>query len=76
MGVDLVVPHYCTISRRLESLACALGSRLEIDEPIHLALDSTGLKVYGEGEWKVRQHGHSKRQTWRKVHIAIDTNSQ
>ncbi|KAF1004602.1 MAG: hypothetical protein E5299_02359 [Burkholderia gladioli] len=34
---------------------------------IHLVVDSTGLKVYGEGEWKVRQHGYSKWRTWRKV---------
>ena len=32
-------------------------------------MDSTGLKIYGEGEWKVRQHGVSKRRTWRKLHI-------
>jgi len=34
-------------------------------------IDSTGLKVYGEGEWKVRQHGYSKRRTWRKLHLAV-----
>ena len=37
-----------------------------------VGLDSTGLKVYGEGEWKVRQHGTSKRRTWKKLHLAID----
>ncbi|WP_175743852.1 IS5 family transposase, partial [Burkholderia ambifaria] len=41
----------------------------------HLVVDSTGVKVYGEGEWKVRQHGYSKRRTWRKVHLALDTNT-
>jgi len=40
--------------------------------PIHAVLDSTGLKVYGEGEWKVRQHGYSKRRTWRKLHLGVD----
>ncbi|KAF1010945.1 MAG: hypothetical protein E5299_01529 [Burkholderia gladioli] len=40
---------------------------LRDNEPIHLVVDSTGLKVYGEGEWKVRQHGYSQRRTWRKV---------
>jgi hypothetical protein len=35
-------------------------------------IDSTGIKVYGEGEWKVRQHGVSKRRTWRKLHLAVD----
>jgi hypothetical protein len=40
--------------------------------PLHLVLDSTGLKVYGEGEWKVRQHGYSRRRTWLKLHLAVD----
>ena len=39
-------------------------------------MDSTGLKVYGEGEWKVRQHGYSKRRTWRKLHLSVDENTQ
>lgn len=37
-----------------------------------VVVDSTGVKVYGEGEWKVRQHGVSKRRTWRKLHVAVD----
>ncbi|OTP78523.1 Mobile element protein [Caballeronia sordidicola] len=41
-------------------------------EPIHLVVDSTGVKLYGEGEWKVRKHGCSKRRTWRKVHLGLD----
>ena len=40
--------------------------------PIHLVVDATGLKVYGEGEWKVRQHGVHQRRTWRKVHLGVD----
>ncbi|HVO68484.1 MAG TPA: transposase [Aggregatilineaceae bacterium] len=39
-------------------------------------VDSTGLKVYGEGEWKVRQHGYSKRRTWRKLHLSVDEATQ
>ncbi len=35
-------------------------------------VDSTGVKVFGEGEWKVRQHGYSKRRTWRKLHLGVD----
>ncbi len=42
------------------------------NEPIHIVVDSTGLKVHGEGEWKVRQHGYTKRRTWRKLHLAVD----
>ena len=40
--------------------------------PMHLVVDSTGLKVYGEGEWKVRQHGWTKRRTWRKLHVGVN----
>jgi hypothetical protein len=36
---------------------------------LNIVLDSTGLKLYGEGEWKVRKHGYSKRRTWRKLHL-------
>ena len=42
-------------------------------QSVHLVVDATGVKVYGEGEWKVRQqHGYSKRRTWRKLHFAVD----
>lgn len=43
---------------------------------MHAVVDTTGLKVFGEGEWKVRQHGYSKRRTWRKLHLAVDVNNQ
>jgi IS5 family transposase len=70
MGLDLDVPHYSTLSRRAAELAVDLSRKSK--GPLHLVLDSTGLKVYGEGEWKVRKHGYSKRRTWRKLHLAID----
>jgi hypothetical protein len=70
MGLDLVVPHYSTLSRRAADLAVDLARKGK--GPLHLVLDSTGLKVYGEGEWKVRKHGYSKRRTWRKLHLAVD----
>ncbi len=44
--------------------------------PRHVVIDSTGLKVFGEGEWKVRQHGYSKRRTWRKLHVGVDEATQ
>jgi Transposase DDE domain len=68
---DLPVPHYTTLSRRAQTLTVRLPS-LHSGEPLHLVVDSTGLKLYGEGEWKVRKHGWSKRRTWRKVHLAMD----
>ena len=73
-GVNLPVPHYSTLSRRADRLAIDLGA-VPASGPITLVIDSTGLKVYGEGEWKVRKHGYSKRRTWRKLHLAVDPNT-
>jgi len=73
MGLALDVPHYSTLSRRAADLRVDLARKGK--GPLHLVIDSTGLKVYGEGEWKVRKHGHSKRRTWRKLHLAIDAES-
>lgn len=42
----------------------------------HIVVDATGLKVYGEGEWKVKKHGAGKRRQWRKLHLAVDEQSQ
>jgi hypothetical protein len=70
MGVDLTVPDYTTLCRRAATVRVALPKKAT--GPLHLVLDSTGLKVYGEGEWKVRQHGYSKRRTWLKLHLAVD----
>ena len=71
---DLPVPNYTTLSRRAQDLAVILPA-LRTGEPMHLVVDSTGLKVFGEGEWKVRKHGYSQRRTWRKVHLAMDAKS-
>jgi Transposase DDE domain len=73
MGVSLPIPNYTTLCRRLSSLPAQLQAQLSKKEELHVVIDSTGLKVYGEGEWKVRQHGYSKRRTWLKLHLAIDS---
>ena len=75
LGLDLKVPSYTQICRRAKSLGQVL-KRLSRRRPAHIVFDSTGLKVYGEGEWKVRVHGKSKRRIWRKLHIGIDPISQ
>jgi hypothetical protein len=72
MELDLPVPHPTILSRRTSSLCVSLP-RQSSGKPLHVLVDATGLKVYGEGEWKVRVHGVSKRRTWRKLHIAIDS---
>ncbi|QQX89740.1 IS5 family transposase (plasmid) [Cupriavidus necator] len=71
---DLPVPNYTTLSRRAQDLHAVLPAQRS-DGPLYLVVDSTGLKVFGEGEWKVRKHGYSKRRTWRKVHLAMDANT-
>lgn len=73
-GLDWVVPHYSTLSRRQQSLTVAIPYRPR-GGPLHLVIDSTGLKVLGEGEWKVRQHGADRRRVWRKVHLVVDADS-
>ena len=70
IGLKLPVPSYSTLSRRGQSVAIHLPKQAR--GALDLVVDSSGLKVYGEGEWKVRQHGPSKRRTWRKLHLATD----
>jgi hypothetical protein len=71
LAISLPVPSYSTLSRRAADLPVALGA-LPRATPLHLVIDASGFKVYGEGEWTVRQHGWSTRRTWRKLHLAVD----
>ena len=73
MGLEnFEVPNYTTLCRCQKQLEVELPKSIKSDSKIHLVVDSTGFKVYGEGEWKVRQHGYSKRRTWKKLHIGVD----
>ena len=74
LGLRLTVPDYTTLCKRAKSLAVSLPRWAA--GPLHLVLDSTGLKVFGEGEWKVRQHGYTKRRIWRKLHLSVDVATQ
>jgi len=71
MQLALAAPDYSTLSRRQGNLAVMLPTQ-RTHTSMHLVVDSTGLKVYGEGEWKVRQHGWTKRRTWRKLHVGVN----
>jgi hypothetical protein len=71
LAVEVKVPDYTTLSRRCRTLRLRLP-RLPKSTALHLVVDSTGVKIFGEGEWKVRQHGYTKRRTWRKLHIGAD----
>lgn len=70
LGIPLQILSYSQICRQAQLLGKNL-QRLSKKKITDLVIDSTGLKVYGEGEWKVRQYGYSKRRTWRKLHLAI-----
>lgn len=71
MKLNLKVPHYSLLSRRADQLKIQLP-RQQKDGALDLVIDSTGLKVFGEGEWKIRTHGKQNRRTWRKYHVAVD----
>lgn len=70
-GLNLPVPDHTHMSRRAATLEVKIPRRPRAGAT-HVVVDSTGLKIFGEGEWKVRQHGVGKRRTWRKIHLAVD----
>jgi hypothetical protein len=71
LGFDLPVPDHTTLSRRSVKLTPILRATLP-DRPVHLVLDSTGLKVYGAGEWLANKHGARGPRSWRKLHLCVD----
>lgn len=75
MRIEMRVPCYSQINRRAKELEISLGD-FNKSGHIDIVVDSTGLKVYGEGEWKVRKYGWSKHRTWRKLHIFMDEKTQ
>uniref|UniRef100_UPI0025D9076A IS5 family transposase n=1 Tax=uncultured Pseudophaeobacter sp. TaxID=1759421 RepID=UPI0025D9076A len=69
VGLGSTVPDFSTLSRRQKTLAVNISYRGS-KGPLHLLIDSTGIKV--EGEWHARKHGGPKRRVWRKIHLGID----
>jgi IS5 family transposase len=74
LGLDLAVPDHSTLSRRAKTLEVPPLRRTG-SGPLHLLVDSTGLKLGGAGEWLVEKHGTSRRRSWRKLHIGVDAAS-
>lgn len=73
LGWSVKVPDYTVINRRNKKLKIEVADAVRnTGNKKYIVMDSTGLKVYGEGEWKVRQHGWSKHRTWMKLHVAVD----
>jgi len=70
MNIALPVPDHSTLSKRGKTLK--VKTTRKTNESLNLVLDSTGLKIYGEGKWKVRKHGYSKHRTWRKLHVGAN----
>ena len=72
MGLQLGTPDHTTLSRRARSSSIKLPQRAG-DEPVHLVVDATGLKVFGQGEWATWKHGARKSGPgWRKLHVGVD----
>ena len=73
LGLDLVLPDHTTLSWRAENLDVARAR--SGSGPVHLLVDSTGLKLCGSGEWLLEKHGTKTRRAWRKLHIAVDADT-
>jgi IS5 family transposase len=73
LGLELAVPDHSTLSRRAETLE--LPRSRPGSEPVHLLVDSTGLRLCGPGEWLVEKHGSRTRRSWRKLHIGADADT-
>ena len=73
LGLDLAVPDHSTLSRRAETLEAARPRRGR--DPVHLLVDSAGLRLCGAGEWLEEKHGTKRRRAWRKLHLATDADT-
>jgi hypothetical protein len=73
LGLELAVPDHSTLSRRAETLE--VPRTKSGGEPVHLLVDSTGLKLCGAGEWLAEEHGTSRRRSWRKLHLGVDADT-
>jgi hypothetical protein len=75
MGLDLPVPDHTTLSRRARTWKPSARSNDRqhlADGPIHVLVDSTGLTIYGAGQWLEEKHGAKSRRGWRKLHLVVD----
>ena len=73
LGAEIAVPDFSTLSRRSNGLILQTAPRENSQATIHLAVDSTGLKIFGEGEWLEEKHKtKGKRRSWRKLHLGLD----
>jgi Transposase DDE domain len=71
MGLTISAPDHPTVSRRAVTLRVIQAPSVPRG-PLHVLIDSTGLQVYGAGQWLEAKHGAKSRRTWRKLHLAVD----
>ena len=74
MDLTLSAPDHSTVSRRAVTLPAIPPTSVPAG-PLHVLIDSTGLQVYGAGQWLEAKHGAKSRRTWRKLHLAVDAAS-
>jgi hypothetical protein len=74
MGLMISAPDHTTVSRRAVTLPVIQAAAVP-HGPLHVLIDSTGLQVYGAGQWLEAKHGAKSRRTWRKLHLAVDATS-
>jgi len=75
LEVDLKAPDHSAVSRRAMSLKPISEQCVLPTGPAHILIDSTGLKVYGAGEWLQEKHDQKSRRSWRKLHLAVDADT-
>jgi hypothetical protein len=75
MGLNLPVPDHTTLSRRAGTWMPSAKRRAAPDAPLHVLVDSTGLKIYGAGQWLEDKHATKSRRGWHKLHLALDADS-
>lgn len=73
LGIVIAVPDFSTLSRRDNVLTLQTKPKAHCQVGIHLVVDSTGLKIFGEGDWCEQKHKTKrKRRPWRKLHLGLD----
>jgi Transposase DDE domain len=75
LDIDVAIPDYSSLAKRAAKLGVALKVASK-QGAIDIVVDSTGMKVFGEGEWKTRMHGKGKRRTWRKLHLSVNAETR
>ena len=76
LGLALAVPDHSTLSRRAKTLVAPRPQPHRDGKPLHLLVDSTGLRLCGAGGWVLEKHGTGTRWSWRKLHIGLDAGSR